>query len=111
MKGLDSFAIKASENMKITKLVFFSKYVTFTSLATDVVWIDPEIFFRHSFCLMNSSKMATFIYCQLLMESLINVRRYYDAYAIKETKGQPNLLRFLEMQRYHQSNKRKVYVF
>ena len=68
---------------------FFSKYVTFTSLATDVVWIDPEIFFRHSFCLMNSSKMATFIYCQLLMESLINVRRYYDAYAIKETKGQP----------------------
>ena len=44
MKGLDSFAIKASENMKITKLVFFSKYVTFTSLATDVVWIAPEIF-------------------------------------------------------------------
>ena len=42
---------------------FFSKYVTFRSLATDVVWIASEFFFGHILCLIKSSKMPTFIYC------------------------------------------------
>ena len=88
-EGTGFFCNKNVRKYENYKNSFFSNYVTFTSLATDVVWIDSEIFFSRSFCLIKSSKMGTFIYCQLLMENLINVKRYYDGYANKETKGQP----------------------
>ena len=68
---------------------FYSKYVTFRSLATDVVWIASEIFFRQKFMFNKVFKMATFIYFQLVMGSLVNVKRYFDAYAIKKIKVQP----------------------
>ena len=52
--------VRKHENYKNS---FFSKYVTFRSLATNVVWIASEIFFPHSLCLTKSLKMVTSIYC------------------------------------------------
>ena len=57
------FCDKNVRKHKNYKNSFFSKHVTFRSLATDVVRIAAEISFRHSLCLIKSSKMATFIYC------------------------------------------------